>query len=143
MARVNGNTAAPAAPVPHNPADYAAALAEIARLRAEVSAAQSRGGGRNPGFYPRKVPAPKKPGSMPGRALADIVIPGGIVLSCYIGANGKNTFGGGYGSRGFGLWGAEVGPFCDWAESGGLRAALTDPRLRSHMAERWTGGADE
>jgi hypothetical protein len=141
MARVSN--AAPAAPVPHNPADYAAALQEIARLRAEVAAAQSRGGSRKPGFYPRTVPVPKKAGSLPGRALADIVIPGGIVLSAYVGANGKCTFGGGFGSRGFGLWGAEVEPFLAFCEGGGMRAALTDARLRGVMADRWTGGADE
>lgn len=141
MARVS--SPAPAAPVPHVPADMAAILAELADLRSALASAQSRGA-RKPGFYVRPVPVPKKAGNPPGRALADVVLPGGITLSLYVGANGKATFGGGFGSRGFGLWGAEVGPFCDWAESGALRAALSRPEIAGHLEARWTGsGAAE
>lgn len=141
MARVNGKPAAPAVPVPHNPADYAAALAEIARLRAEVASASSGRSNRAPGFYPRAVPVPKN-GGKPGRALADVVIPGGITLSLYVGGNGKCTFGGGFGSRGFGLWGAEIDAFLAYAESGALRADLNRPEIRGTMADRWTPGAE-
>jgi hypothetical protein len=140
MARI---TSTPS-PVQHQPADMAALLKELADLRSALSSAQSRGA-RKPGFHVRPVPVPKKPGTPPARALADVVLPGGsITLSLYVGAHGKATFGGGFGSRGFGLWGEDVGPFCDWCESGALRAALSRPEIAAHLEPRWNGtGAAE
>lgn len=136
MAKVNGS------PVAVNPADFAAQLAaqqaRIEALMAENAALQARNS-KAPGFFPKPVPAAKDPANT-GRYLAERVTPGGVVLSYFVGPHGKTTFGSGFGSRPFGLWGGEVAGFCDWAESGGLRQDLTDPRMAAHMAAAWVRG---
>jgi hypothetical protein len=68
---------------------------------------------------------------------------GGVVLSLYVGANGKLTFGGGFGSRGFGLWGGERETFCQYCETGALRADLFRADLSAAIAPAWVPGNDE
>jgi hypothetical protein len=132
-------------PSPHSPDDLSAALAEIARLRAENAALSvSRGGSRALGYHLRTVPVPKKAGSLRGLFLADRELEGGLTLSYYVGANGKCTWGGGFQSRGFGLWGAQREPFLKFAESGGLRADLFRPDFSAALADYYVkGGSDE
>ena len=138
MARVS-------APAPHSPDDLSAALAEIARLRAENAALATRGSGsRALGYHLRTVPVPKKKDGLPGLFLADRELEGGLTLSYYVGANGKCTWGGGFASRGFGLWGAQREPFLKFAESGGLRADLFRADFSAVLADYYVkGGSDE
>lgn len=125
-----------AAPSPHNPQDFAAQLAAMqaamAALTAENEALRQRGA-RPEGFHVRPVPTAKDPANT-GRYLAERVMTGGVVLSLFVGPNGKLSFGGGFGSRAFGLWGGEIEAFLTYAESGALRADLSRPDLRAHVA---------
>jgi len=132
-------------PAPHSPNDLSAALAEIARLRAEneALAASRSGGGRSIGWHARTVPEPKKKGSPKGLFLGDRVLAGGLTLSLYVGANGKCTWGGGFGSRGFGLWGAQRETFLTYAENGALRADLFRPDLSAVLAAAYVPGSDD
>ena len=115
----------------HSPSASVAQMQEQLRLlKAENAALKARGpAGKVPGWYQRNVPEPKNKDSEKGLFLADRILPGGCVMSFYVGVNGKLTFGGGFGSRGFGIWGSERDAFLTYAESGDMRKDLDRPEL--------------
>ena len=125
--------------VAHKPeaiaADMAAMQARLAALESE-NAALKASRGRSPGFVEKPVPVPKN-GGEPGLYLAERTLEGGVVLSLYVGVNGKLSFGGGYGSAKPGIWQGEREAFLRYCEGGGLREDLNRPNLIAVWAQAY------
>jgi len=91
-------------------AKLAAVESENVRLAAAAAAAAARTGGE-PGWYPKTIKdltaEQIEKGSKKGLLSAERILPGGLVVSYYVGGNGKLTIGGTYATRGVTLWNQE------------------------------------
>lgn len=86
-------------------AAYNALLARLNALEDEKKRREARSA-RLPGWYDKTadMKPPKDPKSKPGRFSAERILPGGVIVSYYVGGNGKLTIGSHYGTRGMTLW---------------------------------------
>lgn len=128
-------------------AAYNALLARLCTLEDEKKRREARSA-RLPGWYDKTadMKPPKDPKSKPGRFSAERILPGGVIVSFYVGGNGKLTIGSHCGTRGVTLWADQDDTFDKYLMDDGDNGFRSD-RERVLNTGRWedapADGSDE
>jgi hypothetical protein len=128
-------------------AAYNLLLARLDALETEKANREARTA-KVPGWYDKTaaMKPPKDPKSKPGRFSAERILPGGVIVSFYVGGNGKMTIGSHYGTRGVTLWADQDATFDNYAADDGPEGFRADrERVLStgHWADAPADGSDE